>query len=123
MADDKYTPEQVIRAIEDTKGLVTLAARRLNCHPNTIRNYAKRYKSVERALIEERERMTDVAELALYNKIQEGEGWAVCFYLKTQGKARGYVERQEIEHSGEIAMKAYTTEASPDDWPSDSADT
>jgi hypothetical protein len=48
------------------------------------------------AIKEERERMTDVAEMALFDAIKEGEGWAVCFYLKTQGKERGYIERHEF---------------------------
>ena len=59
-----------------------------------------------------------MAELALYKAIQDGEGWAVCFYLKTQGKQRGYIERQEIEHSGAIGIvKGYITrDVTPDIW-------
>ena len=46
-----------------------------------------------------REKMIDNVESKLYQKALEGEGWAVCFFLKTQGKRRGYIERQE--HTGE----------------------
>ena len=38
-----------------------------------------------------------MAELSLFKAIQTGEAWAVCFYLKTQGKDRGYVERYETQ--------------------------
>lgn len=92
---DKFTTDQVIKALQETKGLVSLAAKRLGCHPDTIRYMAKRHVTVASALKEEREAMTDVAELALFSAIQEKESWAVCFYLKTQGKNRGYVERME----------------------------
>lgn len=94
---ERYTAERVIAALVKTKGMITLAARELNCSGETIRNYAKRYPSVATALHEERERMTDVAELALYKAIQDGEGWAISLYLKTQGKGRGYVERHELD--------------------------
>ncbi|HXG94128.1 MAG TPA: hypothetical protein VNN73_17425 [Blastocatellia bacterium] len=92
----KYTPDQVIEAIRKTKGLVTLAAKSLGCDPDTIRNYARRYKSVSAAIREQRESVTDIAEASLFTAIQQGCAWAVCFYLKTQGRERGYVERREL---------------------------
>lgn len=101
MANERYTAQQVIQAIHDTRGLVSYAAQRLNCDPDTVRNYARRHPTVAAALKEERERVTDIAELALFTKIQEGEAWAICFYLKTQGKDRGYVERQENLNRGD----------------------
>ena len=103
--NNKYTTAQVIQAIRETKGLVSLAAKRLNCHPDTVRRYAARYPTVAAALREERAAMTDVAELALYNAIQRGEPWAVTFYLKTQGKDRGYTERIDVIHS--VREEAY----------------
>ncbi len=96
MATQKYTPEQVIEALGETRGLVSLAARKLECDAATVRNYAKRYKAVAEALVEAREATTDTAELALFNAILGQEAWAVCFYLKTQGKTRGYIERAEL---------------------------
>ena len=104
----RYKAEQIVDALGQSKGMVTVAARLLRCDPDTVRNYAKRYPAVEEKIREEREGMTDVAELALYKAIQSGEAWAVCFYLKTQGKGRGYVERQEITGAdgGAISVEA-----------------
>lgn len=39
-----------------------------------------------------REGMIDHAVSSLYRAIIKGEAWAVCFFLKTQGKSRGYIE-------------------------------
>ena len=115
---EKYTAAQVIDAIQQTKGMLTLAAKRLGCAPDTIYRYVREYPTVAAALKIEREAVTDMAELALYKAIQAGEGWATCFYLKTQGRGRGYVERTEVEHSGAIGIvKGYTVrDVSPDVW-------
>lgn len=102
----RFTTAQVIEAVRQTKGLMTLTAKRLNCAPNTVRNYAKRFPTVAEAIREEREAMVDLAELALHKKIREGEGWAVQFTLKTLGKDRGYTERTELtgKDGGPIAI-------------------
>lgn len=115
---ERYTCAQVIEAIQQTKGMLTIAAKKLGCAPDTVYRYVREYPTVAAALKIEREAVTDMAELALYKAIQAGEGWATCFYLKTQGRARGYVERQEIEHSGVIGVvKGYVIhDVSPDAW-------
>lgn len=51
---------------------------------------------MEAVLEEASETMLDDAENALGKAIRNGEAWAVCFYLKTKGKRRGYIERQEF---------------------------
>jgi hypothetical protein len=38
----------------------------------------------------------DFAESQLHKQIKEGNTSATIFYLKTKGKERGYVERQEV---------------------------
>ena len=40
--------------------------------------------------------MIDTAELKLWQSIQNGEAWGITLCLKTLGKDRGYVERQEL---------------------------
>jgi transposase-like protein len=97
---EKFRVEQVIQAIQDTGGVVSKAAQRLGCSRRTVQRYVQQYATVAQALLDERESMTEVAELALFDKIREGDLSAITFYLRTQGKDRGYSERQEKIHSG-----------------------
>lgn len=93
---NRFTAEQMIEALKTTKGMVYLAAQRLGCDPDTVQSYCKRYPTVEAAKVAARGEMIDLAELTLWKAIQNGEGWAVSLCLKTIGKHRGYVERQEV---------------------------
>jgi hypothetical protein len=92
----KFKPHQIVHALNETRGMIYLAAERLGCEADTVYNYAKRYASVREAIARHRGRTTDIAELKLYQAINEGEAWAVQFYLKTQGRDRGYVEKLDV---------------------------
>ena len=96
----KYTQEQVIEALEQSKGLIAPAARALGCSRDTIRSYLEEYTAVAQAKLDQREAVTDMAENALYAAILRGEAWAICFYLKCMAKDRGYVEKAEISGPG-----------------------
>lgn len=96
MATQKYSAEDMATALRDAKGMVTVAASKLGCSQQTIRNYAARYASVQTAIDESREQMLDVAELQLAKQINSGNISAIIFYLKTIGKRRGYIERSEV---------------------------
>ena len=91
-----YTTEQIISALEATNGLITLAAQRLGCSPQTIYNRANKSKRLKDIIFEKRDNLVDHAELALRAAVLNKEPWAVAMVLKTLGKSRGYVERQEV---------------------------
>lgn len=94
MRPEKFTVAQVLAAIE--KGHTGAAAARiLGCAAQTVRNYADRYPTVRKALDGERDDIIDYAELGLRKAVLSGQPWAIAFALKTLGKKRGYVERQE----------------------------
>lgn len=93
---DRLSAERVAAVITQAHGNVSAAAAALGVSRQTIYRYIKRYATVAEALENARETMLDNVESVLYRKALEGEGWAVCFFLKTQGKKRGYVERQEV---------------------------
>ena len=96
----KYTQEQMIKALEESRGLIAPAARALGCSRDTIRSYLEEYAEVAQAKLDQREAVTDMAENALYAAILRGEAWAICFYLKCMAKDRGYVEKAEISGPG-----------------------
>ena len=51
-----------------------------------------------KAVLEEvKETALDIAEDKLMGLIRDGNLGAICFFLKCQGKHRGYVERQKID--------------------------
>jgi hypothetical protein len=112
---ERYTAQQVIDAVTTGKGLVTVAARHLGCHPDTIRRYRREYPTVAAAFQVQREGITDMAEAALYKAINDGQPWAVCFYLKTQGRDRGYIERHENDNTGEVTILVKYANADADD--------
>ncbi len=92
----RFTPAEIVAALTACKGLVYLTAKRLKCAPETISNYCKRYPSVQAAKDAQRGQMVDLAEQKLWESIQHGEAWGITLCLKTLGKDRGYVERQEL---------------------------
>ena len=48
------------------------------------------------------EAMIDNVESKLLSKINDGDTTALIFFLKTKGKARGYVEKVELDQKVEV---------------------
>jgi hypothetical protein len=93
--NDKYTIDQVIAALKATGGIKTLAAQKLGCDPSTVHGYINRYWEIGEAVAQVAESVLDLAEAKLLKHIKGGNLTAIIFYLKTQGKQRGWVERVE----------------------------
>tara|TARA_R110001583_G_scaffold35622_4_gene118321 strand:- start:887 stop:1234 length:348 start_codon:yes stop_codon:yes gene_type:complete len=90
----------MLEALEQTLGVVTTAAKMVGINRSTHydwldedEDYKLTVKSIEDVAI-------DFAESQLHKQIKKGSTPATVFYLKTKGKKRGYVERQEHELSG-----------------------
>ena len=95
MAKERVPTERIIECLRETNGLVSLAAKRVPCSISTINTRRKRVQAVEQVIQECRGELVDLGELALRKAVLAGEPWAVSLVLKTLGKERGYVERQE----------------------------
>ena len=88
--------DRIIECLRQTNGLVHLAAKRVPCSPSTIYQRARDVAKVQRAIEEHRDELVDLGELALRAAVIAREPWAVALVLKTLGRNRGYVERQEL---------------------------
>jgi len=105
VAKEKFSARQVANALTETKGMVTLAAKRLNCDYNTVIAYINRYDGVRKARDTAREEMGDAAELKLYQQaVNEGNTTALIFLLKTQFRNRGYTEKLLIEGNIQLEL-------------------
>jgi hypothetical protein len=93
---ERIPTDRIIECLKETNGLISLAAKRVPCSITTIRERARRVQAVKQTIDECRGELVDVAELALRAAVTRGEPWAVGLVLKTLGKDRGYVERQEV---------------------------
>lgn len=96
----EYTNAQVIAALESSAGIVSAAAMKLGCSGQTVRNYMAREAEIREARDNIREENLDLAETKLLMGIKSGNMTSVIFFLKTQGKARGYIEGREIQGPG-----------------------
>ena len=85
-------------ALTAAGGLVTSSAKRLGCNPKTVYRYIERFPALKDVLTEARESSVDLAESKLIEAIKDGNLTAIIFFLKTQGKSRGYSERNEFGH-------------------------
>ena len=101
----KLKLQHVEDALRQARGIISTAAKILqaaygSCTPRTVRNYVKRHPRLVEVIEETVELNLDTAESQLMSLFANGNLEAVIFYLKTKGKARGYVERFEATGSG-----------------------
>lgn len=111
---ERFKVRDVEAALRSTAGLITPAAEQLakaygSCTRATVRNYIARHPTLRDAIEETIERTLDVAENKLINAIGSGNLTAIIFYLKTKGRERGYVERQEQTGPGGSQLHAPAT--------------
>ncbi len=92
----KFSIAQIATALKDNKGFRTAAARQLGCATTTVTTYINRHKKLQALAHELREEMLDFAESKLLENISNGCRSSIFFFLKCQGKDRGYIERTEF---------------------------
>jgi len=107
---DKFTAQQMITAIEKANGNLSVAAEYLGCTRKTVYRYVNKFSTVKDALEDSRETSVDFVENKLMKAIKDGNITAMIFFLKTQGKHRGWVERQEITGKDGAPMEINTVE-------------
>lgn len=95
MTQKELDADRVNALIEEYKGNISAVAKKIGCSRTTLYGFINTHSTCVKALSTARESMIDNVESVLYSQALAGEAWAVCFFLKTQGKHRGYVERWE----------------------------
>ena len=92
----RLTVAKVEQELRATYGNQSAVARKFGVSRQAVADYISRYPRLQVALAEANDTILDNGESALYKAVLQGEPWAVKWLLATKGKARGYVERQEV---------------------------
>lgn len=101
----KLTAILVEQKLREASGNFAAVARAFGVTRTAVWDYINRRPALQAVAKECRETMKDNVESSLYSSALAGEGWAVCFFLKTQAKDRGYIERVELEHGGDVRQR------------------
>jgi len=118
MALDK---DQILKAVENSGGYVSLISERIGCSLTSIYNWIEKDEDVAAAIKREKVKQVDFAEGKLQSLIKKENPTAIIFYLKTQGKDRGYYEHrtQDITSSGQPLTINFVPADHDADGPSD----
>jgi hypothetical protein len=90
----------LLKALEKTLGVISPACKQVGIDRTTFYRYMREDEEFAEAVRGMKEVALDFVEGQLFKQIKEGAQASTIFYLKTQGKTRGYVEKQQVEHSG-----------------------
>lgn len=88
--------DAIIEALGKTLGVVTTACKQVGIARSTFYEWYNNDNEFRTAVDDIQNIALDFAESQLHKQIKDGNSTATIFYLKTKGKKRGYVERQEI---------------------------
>ena len=109
---------RLLEALENSLGVVTTACKKANISRKTFYQYCKDDPEFKKQVQDIENIALDFAETQLHKQIQGGNTAATIFYLKTKGKKRGYVERQEITGNDGDAIR-FILPSTSDDLTSD----
>jgi hypothetical protein len=95
---------EIVEALRECKGLTYLASMRLGCTHSDLDNRVKGNEFLSSVCRTERGVIVDKAEAKLVEAMESGAKWAIELILKTLGKERGYVERQEVHNLSKVQL-------------------
>jgi predicted DNA-binding transcriptional regulator AlpA len=105
----------ILEALESSLGIVTSACKKVGIGRTTFYGWLKDDESFADKVKDIENIALDFAESQLHQQIKTGNSTATIFFLKTKGKKRGYVERQEISHEFESGNISFIVEGNEPD--------
>lgn len=87
---------ELAKLISEKRGNISNVAIACKVSRHTVYAWIETSDELKQALKDARESMLDTAEGVLYDKVQAGDLTAIIFFLKTQGKNRGYFEKVDV---------------------------
>jgi len=96
---ERLKKERLLEALEKSLGIVSTACQSIGISRTTYYKYYNDDEDFKRSVDSISNIALDCAESQLFELIKEKNVTAIIFYLKTKGKKRGYIEKQEVSHN------------------------
>ena len=84
-------------SLEKNNGNVSKACDAANIGRQTYYDWSDKDEVFKQDAEYAQESLIDLAESKLMENIEDNDNTSIIFFLKTKGKKRGYIERQEID--------------------------
>jgi len=92
--------EQIIAALLKNGGWIKPTADILGISRQALEKRIKHNAKLKQVQLDIKAGYLDFAESKVIAAVNDNKTWAICFYLKCQGKERGWIEYQGHEVSG-----------------------
>ena len=111
--------EAFIIAYKENFGNITISCEAAGVSRGMYKSWCEKDPEFRKRLaeIEPEEIMLDFGEQKLMERIARGDTLATMFLLKTKGKRRGYIEKQEVAHEGDVVKQITVNVVRPEELP------
>jgi hypothetical protein len=100
MSDTSDTKKSILyTALEKSLGVVSTACKNAGVSRDSFYRWCKEDEEFKAKVDDLKNVSLDFAESKLLEQINSGNTTAIIFFLKTQGKNRGYIETHEVSSS------------------------
>jgi hypothetical protein len=87
----------LLKALEKSMGIVSKACQIVNLDRSTFYKYYNEDEQFAEDVDNMQDYVLDFAESKLLENIKDKKETSIIFYLKTKGRKRGYIEKQDVD--------------------------
>jgi hypothetical protein len=102
--------KKLLKHLIEGKGIISYACQKAGVSRQTFYNWKKDDPEFAQAVDDVNEDIIDIVESKLLTQINDNNLTAIIFFLKTKGRARGYVEQTDVNANlnGSFALRPLT---------------
>jgi len=93
----KHNKKALLVALEKSMGIVSKACQIVGLNRITFYRYYNDDEEFKEAVDNMQDYVLDFAESKLLENIKDKKETSIIFYLKTKGRKRGYIEKQDVD--------------------------
>lgn len=98
-ATKRMRKDKLLKSLEENMGIVTVSCKAAEVPRQTYYDWMNEDEEFAKSVQELKNVTLDFVESKLIAQINNDNMTGIIFYLKCQGRERGYIERQDIDHT------------------------